>query len=398
MRIMVLGGDGFVGWPVSLRLSDEGHEVTIIDNFARRDIDLELGCESLTEIRFMSERVKKWNSLSKNNIAFKRVDVAKNYYGLIDVIRKVRPEVIVHLAEQRAAPYSMKSETHKRYTVSNNTNATHNVLCAIVESELEVHLVHVGTAGVYGYHDSAIPIPEGYLEYLVRKPESEEYVVMKDIYPMSPGSVYHMTKTMDAMMFRFYAKNNGIRITDLHQGVIWGVNTPQTLMHDWLINRFDYCGDFGTVLNRFLVQGANDHPITVYGTGGQTRAFIHIINTCDCISIAIANPPQKFGEVEIFNQTTEQLTLIDLAKIVAKITGGEIQYCSNPRVEPESNNLKLLNDKFLNLGLKPIKVDSMHLEEVCRLAYKYRSRMQKEVIYCTSSWRKDLKCEPIHRS
>ena len=398
MRIMVLGGDGFVGWPVSLRLSDEGNEVTIIDNFIRRDIDIELGCKSLTEIRLMSERVEKWNSLSKNKIAFKRVDVAKNYYGLIDVMRKIRPEVIVHLAEQRAAPYSMKSEMHKRYTVNNNIKATHNVLCAIVESGLDIHLVHIGTAGVYGYHSSDIPIPEGYLEYLVRKPNEGEFVAMQDLYPMSPGSIYHMTKTMDAMMFRFYAKNNGVRITDLHQGVVWGVNTPQTMMHDWLVNRFDYCGDFGTVLNRFLMQGANGHPITVYGTGGQTRAFIHIINTCDCISIAIANPPQKFDDVEIFNQTSEQLTLTDLAKIVAKITGGEIQYCSNPRVEPKKNNLELINTKFLNLGLKPIKVDSMHLEEVCRLAYKYRSRMQEEVIYCKSPWRKDLKCEPIQHS
>jgi len=395
MRILILGGDGFVGWPVSLRLSAEGHEVTIVDNFARRKTDTELGCDSLTPISFLGDRVKIWKKVAGKVIAFKRVDIAKNYYGLFDVIRKVRPEVIVHLAEQRAAPYSMKSEIHKRYTVANNTAATHNVLCAIVDSGLDVHLIHIGTTGVYGYHSSAIPIPEGYLEYQVLDPKSSEYILMRDYYPMNPGSVYHMTKTMDSMMFRFYAKNDGIRITDLHQGVIWGVNTPETDMDEGLINRFDYCGDYGTVLNRFLTQGANDHPLTVYGTGQQTRAFIHIINSCDCISIAIANPPEAFDEVKIFNQTTEQLRLIDLAKTVSKMTGGKINYYSNTRVEPEENELTLENEQFLELGLNPIKVDSRYLEEVCSLAYKYKRRMKREVILPSSPWRKDLKCTLI---
>lgn len=395
MRIIVIGGDGFVGWPVSLRLSTEGHRITIIDNFARRTSDQELGCESLTPISYMSERVKTWKEIADKKIAFKRVDVAKNYYGLLDVIKKIRPEVIIHLAEQRAAPYSMKSPQHKRYTVTNNINATHNVLCSIVDSGLDIHLVHIGTTGVYGYQSSAIPIPEGYLEFQVFDPKANEYVVMRDLYPMSPGSVYHMTKTMDAMMFRFYAQNDGVRITDLHQGIIWGVNTKETEMHDSLINRFDYCGDYGTVLNRFLMQGSNAHPITVYGTGKQTRAFIHISNSCDCISLAIANPPQKFDEVKIFNQTTEQLQLIELAKIVANLTGGKVQHCSNPRVEAESNDLEITNEKFLKLGLEPIKVDSRYLEEICKLAYVHRSRMNNDVIYCQSPWRKDLKCEPI---
>ena len=398
MRVHVLGGDGFVGWPVALRLSVEGHDVTIVDNFARRNIDQELGCESLTPIRFLGERVKIWREVTGKRITFKRVDVAKNYYGLFDVIRKVVPEVIVHLAECRAAPYSMKSEWHKRYTTANNTSATHNVLCSIVESGLDIHLVHIGTAGVYGYQDSAIPVPEGYLEYQVLDPKSNEYIVMRDYYPMNPGSIYHMTKTMDSMMFRFYAKNDGIRITDLHQGVIWGINTPETELHEGLINRFDYCGDWGTVLNRFLTQGANGHPITVYGSGKQTRAFIHIINSCDCIGLAMSNPPQQFDEVKIFNQTTEQLQLLDLAKIVSKLTGEKIQHCSNPRVEPEANELELANDQFLKLGLDPIKVDSRYLDEVCALAHKYKNRMKMDLVYCKSPWRKDMKCEPIQFS
>ncbi len=398
MRILVLGGDGFVGWPVSLFLSTTGHQVTIVDNFSRRSIDKELGVDSLTPILLLGERVKVWKEVTGKTIKYKRVDVAKNYYGLFDVIRKIRPEVVIHLAEQRAAPYSMKSEKHKRYTVGNNAAATHNVLCSIVESGLDIHLVHIGTAGVYGYTDSQLPVPEGYLEYQVLDRRSGEYILMRDYYPMNPGSIYHMTKTMDSMMFRFYAKNDGLRITDLHQGVIWGVNTPDTELHDGLMNRFDYCGDYGTVLNRFLTQGANGHPITVYGTGGQTRAFIHIINCCECIGLAIANPPKRFDEVKIFNQTTEQLRLIDLANIVSKITGGEIQYCSNPRVEAEENTLELENEQFLKLGLNPIKVDSIHLESICALAHRYKSRMDMSHIYCESPWRKDLKCVPIQDS
>jgi len=396
MRIIVVGGDGFVGWPTSLRLSAEGHRITIVDNFARRNADQELNCESLTPISFMSERVKVWNETTHKKISFKRVDVAKNYFGLLDVIRKIRPEVIIHLAEQRAAPYSMKSGQHKRYTVNNNINATHNILCAIVESGLDIHLVHIGTAGVYGYNGSSIPIPEGYLEYEVLDKASGDRVTMRDLFPMSPGSIYHMTKTMDAMMFRFYSRNDGVRITDLHQGVIWGVNTPETELVEGLINRFDYCGDYGTVLNRFLMQGANNHPITVYGSGEQKRAFIHIINCCDCLGLAIANPPQKFDEVKIFNQTTEQLRLIDLANIVADVTGGEIQYCTNPRVEKDKNELVLENKQFLDLGLNPIKVDRMNLESICQLAYQYRERMNKEVVYTSTGWRKGLKCIPLN--
>lgn len=396
MRVLVMGGDGFVGWPVSLRLSNAGNDVTIVDNFFRRQADFELGVESLTPIKLLADRVSCWKKLTGKKLNYKRLDVSRNYYGLVDLMRKLKPEVIIHLAEQRAAPYSMKSEIHKRYTVNNNINATHNILCAIVETDMDVHLVHIGTAGVYGYNDSSVTIPEGYLDYHVKN--GSDYIKMRDLFPMRPGSIYHMTKTMDSMMFRFYAQNNGIRITDLHQGVIWGINTPETETSEDLFNRFDYCGDYGTVLNRFLMQSAINHPITVYGLGEQTRAFIHIVNTCDCIEIAVANPPSNFDEVLIFNQTTEQLRLIDLANMVKELTGVEIQHCSNPRVEPEKNSLVMDNAKFLSLGLNPIKVDEKQLSGILRLADKYKDRIKREKIYCTSVWRSDLKCEPIQLS
>ncbi len=391
MRILVLGGDGFVGWPISLRLSKEGHDVTVVDNFARRSSDQELGVDSLTPIGLMAERVKVWRAVTGNTIVFKRIDIAKNYFGLLDVINKIRPDVVIHLAEQRAAPYSMKTPHHKRYTVSNNIVGTHNVLCAIVESGLDVHLVHIGTAGVYGYESNEIPIPEGYLDFFVSH-NGNDYP-MRDYYPMRPGSIYHMTKTMDSLMFRFYAKNDLVRITDLHQGVIWGVDTDETRLHEGLVNRFDYCGDYGTVLNRFLVQAVIDHPLTLYGKGKQTRAFIHLQNSADCVMLAVYNPPKRGEEVKIFNQTTEQLCLKDLADIVSRLTDAKVEHFPNPRIEVEDNILHMENDQFLELGLDPIKVDSDKLDEVCRLAYKYKDRINREAIISTSYWREDRRVE-----
>jgi UDP-sulfoquinovose synthase len=393
MNILVLGGDGFVGWPVSLRLSAEGHNVTIVDNFSRRDIDSELGCRSVTPIRFLAERVIVWRKETSYRIIYKRLDVAKNYPGFLDLISACDPDVIIHLAEIRAAPYSMKDAQHKLRTVRNNIAATHNVLCAIVEYGKDIHLIHIGSTGVYGYGgDEACPIPEGYLEYMTTSNDGLQEFIMRDLYPMHPGSIYHMTKCMDAMMFRFYASNDGLRITDLHQGIIWGVQTEETLLHDDLLNRFDYCGDYGTVLNRYIVQGVTGHPITPYGKGQQVRAFIHIRNAADCVCLAIENPPNKWDEPKIFNQTTEQLNISDLAKIVHKITSAPIEYVPNPRVEKEDNLLILENEQFMDLGLEPIRVDSKELEKICQLVYKYRERIDLDKIPCVSYWRKD--CQP----
>ncbi len=387
MRVLVVGGDGFVGWPVSMRLSSLGYKVTIVDNFSRRSIDMELGCQSLTPIKLMSERVKTWREVTGKSILFKRVDVARNYHGTFDVIKKIRPHVIIHLGEQRAAPYSMKSPSHKRYTVNNNIMATHNLLCAIVESRLDIHLVHIGSAGVYGYDHGSVPVPEGYFKFQVLAPDGR--YEMRDLYPFRPGSIYHTTKTMDAMLFRFYASNDEVRITDLHQGVIWGVETEEMQFHDDLVGRFDYCGDYGTVLNRFIMQAAVKHPITLYGKGRQKRGFIHIENTCDCIKLAIENPPEKGEEPKIFNQITEQLRLSDLADIVSKMTGAEVNKVPNPRLENEDNELVLENSQFLSLGLDPIFVDSDKLKKIFELANKHIDRVDQKKIPCTSLWRED---------
>ncbi|MCG8442114.1 MAG: NAD-dependent epimerase/dehydratase family protein, partial [Caulobacterales bacterium] len=270
MRIIVLGGDGFCGWPTALHLSNRGHDVWIVDNLSRRKIDIELEVESLTPIQSMGERLRAWKEVSGRDIIFENFTIGEHYHRLLTLIREVRPDTIIHFAEQRAAPYSMKSSWHKRYTVDNNLNATNDVLAAIVESGVDVHLVHLGTMGVYGYGTAGMKIPEGYLKIKV---ETENGEVEQDIlYPANPGSIYHMTKTQDQLLFAFYNKNDGLKITDLHQGIVWGTQTAETRKDERLINRFDYDGDYGTVLNRFLMQSAVGHPLTVHGTGGQTRA------------------------------------------------------------------------------------------------------------------------------
>jgi UDP-sulfoquinovose synthase len=246
-KIIVFGGDGFCGWPTSLYLSAFGYDVIIVDNFSRRTIDVELECESLTPIQTMDKRVKRWRRLTHDRLFFKRVDIAYNYHGLKDVLRKERPDAIVHFAEQRAAPYSMKSGAHKLYTVRNNILATHNLLCAIVELKLDTHVVHLGSAGVYGYGgDVDFTIPEGYVKCDLHG--KDNILTGEIMFPADPGSIYHMTKVMDAQMFYYYNKNDNLRITDLHQGVVWDTQTEQTLLHPDLINRFDYDGDYGTVL------------------------------------------------------------------------------------------------------------------------------------------------------
>ncbi len=388
LKVMVLGGDGFCGWPTSLHLSNLGHDVVIIDNLSRRNIDNELEAQSLTPIQPMGTRLKVWEELTGNKIGFHNFNIAEDYETLLHVIESERPDVVVHFAEQRSAPYSMKSPKHKRYTVNNNVNATHNVLCAIVDSGLDIHLVHLGTMGVYGYGTAGMKIPEGYLDVEVPT-DTGEKIHQQILYPTNPGSVYHMTKTQDQLLFHYYNKNDAIRITDLHQGIVWGTNTQETNLDERLINRFDYDGDYGTVLNRFLMQAAVGYPITVHGTGGQTRAFIHIQDTVRCIQLAIENPPERDERVMIFNQMTETHRVRDLAEQVSKLAGGEVVYVPNPRKEAAENELHVKNDLFLSKGLNPTTLDTGLLKEVTEIAKKYAHRVDYSKIPAKSIWTKD---------
>lgn len=383
MKIIVAGGDGFCGWPTALYLSEQGFEVAILDNMVRRVIDVELKSNSVTPIADIYDRVAKWKEITGKTIEVFIGDL-NDYDFLSSVFEQFTPDAFVHYAEQRSAPYSMISRKHAVYTQSNNVLGNLNVLYAIHEFAPDCHLVKLGTMGEYGSPN--IDIEEGYIEI--------EHKGRKDVlpYPKQPVSFYHLSKVHDSHNIMFACKTWGIRATDLNQGVVYGLHTDETRKDPLLYNRLDYDGIYGTALNRFLIQAAVGHDISVYGTGGQTRGFINIMDTVRCIELAINNPAEK-GEFRVFNQFTESFSVLELAEKVKHVAdemglNANIKHFENPRVEKEEHYFNAINTNLLDLGLQPYELTDDLLKEMIEIAVEYKDRIRQDNLMNSSSWRK----------
>ncbi|SFJ98115.1 UDP-sulfoquinovose synthase [Halobacillus dabanensis] len=382
MRIIVAGGDGFCGWPTALYLSKQGHDVTIVDNLVRRKYDEELRSNSVTPIASLEERVAKWKEVSGKEIKTFIGDL-NHYDFLSEVFRQTEPEAFVHFAEQRSAPYSMIDREHAVYTQTNNVMGNLNVLYAIKEYAPECHLIKLGTMGEYGTPN--IDIEEGYIEI--------EHKGRKDTlpYPKQPGSFYHLSKVHDSHNIMFACKIWGIRATDLNQGIVYGLHTAETKLDPMLVNRVDYDGVFGTALNRFINQAAIGHDITVYGSGGQTRAFLNIEDTVRCVEIAAENPADK-GEFRVFNQFTEWFSVQDLAERVQKIAkeegfDTEVKKIENPRIENENHYYNAVNTKLRDLGLEPHLLTDDVIRDILRTAVEHKDRIIQENVLPSITWK-----------
>jgi len=382
MRILLFGGDGYLGWPQALYLSNKGHEILIFDNFLRRHFDLEQNFASLMPIYTLQERVSAWKELSGRQIQFFVGDTT-DYDAVAQVFRKFQPEAIVHFAEQRSAPYSMIDRKHAVFTQTNNIVGTLNILYALKEFTPDCHLVKLGTMGEYGTPN--IDIEEGFIE-IHHKGRSDVLP-----YPKQPNSFYHLSKVHDSHNIQFCCKIWGLRATDLNQGIVYGVETDETAMDPRLATRFDYDQVYGTALNRFCVQAAADYPLTVYGEGQQVRGYINVRDTIRCIELAILSPAQA-GEYRVFNQITEQFSLLELADMVVRQSEqyglqAQIKHFSNPRVEAEQHYYHATHTRLLELGLEPYLLNDSVLTSLIGLAMKQSEKVDTSLILPTVNWR-----------
>ncbi|GEK57533.1 NAD-dependent dehydratase [Marinococcus halophilus] len=382
MKIIVAGGDGFCGWPTALYLSKQGHDVSIIDSMVRRKIDEELHSNSITPIASLEDRVAKWKELTGKEIRTYEGDL-QHYDFLQQVMEQEKPEAFVHFAEQRSAPYSMIDREHAVYTQVNNVVGNLNVLYAIKEMAPDCHLIKLGTMGEYGTPN--IPIEEGYLEV--------EHKGRKDRlpFPKQPGSFYHLSKVHDSHNIMFACRVWGIRATDLNQGIVYGLDTNETNMDPVLTNRLDYDGVFGTALNRFIIQSAIGRNLTVYGKGGQTRGFLNLEDTVRCVEIA-AEKPAEPGEFRVFNQFTEEFSVLELAERVKKVAEEEgyqvdVDHLENPRVELEEHFLEAVNTNLLDLGLEPHFLTDDVIRHILKAVIEHKERVIEGNVLPSVSWK-----------
>ena len=382
MKVLVIGGDGYCGWATALYLSERGFEVGIVDSLIRRHWDLTLGVDTLTPIAPIRQRVERWHELSGRRIDLFIGDIT-DYPFVQNFMRAFEPEAIVHFGEQRSAPFSMIDREHAVLTQVGNVVGNLNLLFAIKEFNKDIHLVKLGTMGEYGTPN--IDIEEGYIT-IEHNGRSDRLP-----YPKQPGSFYHLSKVHDSHNIQFVCRIWGLRATDLNQGVVYGVLTDQTAHDEILVNRLDYDQVFGTALNRFCVQAAIGHPLTVYGKGGQTRGFLDIRDTVRCIEIAVSNPAAA-GEFRVFNQFTEQFSVYDLAMMVYRVGTSEgmkidVQHLPNPRVEKEEHYYNAKNTLLRDLGLEPHCLSDSLLDSLMHFAIRYKDRVDKSQIMPTVTWK-----------
>jgi len=380
MKILVLGGDGYLGWPTALHLSACGHDVTVVDNLVRREYDREMGVDSLVPIASLPDRVTRWEQVSGRaiNVRLGNLTDAAFTYG---VVAEAEPDAIVHFGEQRSAPYSMIDREHAVYTQVNNVVGTLNLMYAIAETDPSIHLVKLGTMGEYGYPN--IDIEEGFIEIT----HNGRTDVLP--YPKQPGSFYHLSKVHDSHNIMFACRVWGLRATDLNQGIVYGQSTDETDLDPALATRFDYDGVFGTVLNRFCVQAVTGHPLTVYGAGGQTRGMLNIRDTLACVTLALENPAER-GEFRVFNQFTESFSVRDMAEMVKRVCPTRVDIAeglSNPRVEREEHYFNAANTKLLDLGLEPHLLTDQVISRILELVESHRDRVDVQAIAPTVQWR-----------
>lgn len=383
MRILILGGDGYLGWPTAMYLSNKGHEVAVLDNMVKRFWEAEIGVEPLGPIRPLHIRVQRWEELTGKKISVFIGDIAENHRFIYNVMDKFRPDAVVHYAEQPSAPFSMIDRDKCLHTQRNNVLGTLNLMFAIQHTNPETHIVKLGTMGEYGTPN--IDIEEGWLEI--------EHKGRRDrvLYPKKPHSFYHLSKVHDSANLEFACRIWGMRVTDLNQGVVYGIDTDETRLHSDLATSFHYDAVFGTVLNRFIVQAVHGTPLTIYGKGGQTRGVLNIRDTIQCVELALKYPADK-GEFRVFNQFTEQFSVADLARRVQRVAidkgiQAEVNHIENPRNEQEDHYYNAIHSALPALGLKPHLLDDAVIGHMIDIAQSYKGRIDKTVLLPTVKWK-----------
>lgn len=382
-KIVILGGDGYLGWPTAMYFSNRGHDVLIIDNMVKKHWESQIGVSPLFNIETLQNRVNIWKELTGKIIKFKIFDISNNHKQLYAVLKEFNPDTVIHYAEQPSAPFSMMSREACYETQRNNVMGTLNLMFAIQSINPNIHIIKLGTMGEYGTPN--IDIEEGWIEI--------EYNGRKDkmLYPKKPQSFYHLSKVHDSANLEFTCRIWGQRVTDLNQGVVYGVKTEETALHEKLNTSFHYDSCFGTVINRFITQVVANKDITIYGNGTQTRGYLNILDTLRCVEIALENPADK-GEFRVFNQFTEYFSINDIAKKildVAKLKGfnPKIKNLKNPRIEQENHYYNPKNSALIQLGLKPKYLTNKVIEEMIDLVKKYNNKINTDSLMPNISWK-----------